>query len=83
MENGNDLELPGMWEMTDLIGGKTDTSSASPTCSLPIPEPTKLQAEKVRYLLDKGGELALPRLQVVMPDGSVASVDSHGRVYWQ
>ena len=58
-------------------------SSRSPAGSLPIPEPTSMQRKKVQYLLDKGGKIAQPRLDVVMPDGSVASVNSHGRVYWQ
>ena len=63
-------------------GDLRERMSAPPVCSMPIPEPTPLQAKKARYLMGKGGQIAQPRIEVVMPDGSVARIDSHGRVYW-
>lgn len=44
---------------------------------------TQMQAKKAAYLVEKGGKIAQPRIEVVMPDGSTVRIDSHGRVYWQ
>lgn len=77
-------ELCDPVEQANELSSEIDNAlSRSPAGSLPTPEPTSMQRKKVQYLLDKGGKIAQPRLDVVMPDGSVASVDSHGRVYWQ
>jgi hypothetical protein len=35
------------------------------------------QIKKIQYLIDKGG-----KVYVAMPDGSVATIDEHGRVVW-
>lgn len=47
------------------------------------PHLTRMQAKKVKDLVDKGGKAISVTIQVAMPDGTVASINSFSRVEWK
>jgi hypothetical protein len=44
---------------------------------------TRIQENKLKYLIKKGGNHSAVTIHVGMPDGTVATIDPFGRVTWQ
>ncbi len=55
--------------------------SALPDCSIPQ-SLTRVQEQKYKHLLERGGKCAEVALYVGMPDGRLAVIDPFGRVTW-
>lgn len=59
---------------------KCQVSASNSTDLLSAVGLTRIQETKLRYLIEKGGNLSAATVHVGMPDGSLAAVDPFGRV---
>lgn len=62
------------------LGAESKSTLGDPLSAVGL---TRTQENKLRYLLEKGGKHSAVTLHVGMPDGSLAEIDSFGRVTWK